>query len=53
VVQESAQRAWDEGIGFRELIAEKAPGLDVEAVFDYDAFLEHVPELIAQLDDLD
>jgi adenylosuccinate lyase len=52
LVQESAQRAWDEGIGFRELIAEAAPELDLDAVFDYDAYLEHVPEVIARLDTL-
>ena len=50
VVQESAQRAWDEGIEFRELIAEAAPELNAEEVFDYDAYLRHVPELIARLD---
>jgi adenylosuccinate lyase len=50
VVQESAQRAWDEGIEFRELIAEAAPDLNAEEVFDYDAHLRHVPELIARLD---
>jgi adenylosuccinate lyase len=53
VVQENAQRAWDEGIEFRELIGKAAPGLDLDAVFDYGAYLEHVPELIARLDTLD
>jgi adenylosuccinate lyase len=52
VVQESAQRAWDERIDFRELIAERAPQLDLDAVFDYDAYLEHVPEVMARLDRL-
>lgn len=52
LVQESAQRAWDEETSFRDLIATEAPDLDLDAVFDYEAFLEHVPELIAQLDDL-
>jgi adenylosuccinate lyase len=52
VVQESAQRAWDQGIDFRELIAEVAPELDLDAVFDYQAYLEHVPEVIARLDHL-
>jgi adenylosuccinate lyase len=52
LVQESAQRAWDEGISFRELIAAKAPQLDLDAVFDYGAYLEHVPEVIARLDRL-
>jgi adenylosuccinate lyase len=53
LVQRSAQRAWDEGVEFKRLIAEAAPELDVDAVFDYDAYLEHVPEVIARLDALD
>ncbi|MGE5858328.1 MAG: adenylosuccinate lyase [Solirubrobacterales bacterium] len=52
VVQENAQRAWDEGTSFRELIGAAAPQLDVDAVFDYRAYLEHVPEVIARLDRL-
>jgi adenylosuccinate lyase len=52
LVQESAQRAWDEGTSFRELIAAKAPQLDLDRVFDYRAYLEHVPEVIARLDRL-
>jgi adenylosuccinate lyase len=52
LVQESAQRAWDEGTSFRELIAAKAPQLDLHAVFDYEAYLRHVPEVIARLDRL-
>jgi adenylosuccinate lyase len=52
LVQESAQRAWDEGTSFRELIAAKAPQLNVDEVFDYDAYLEHVPEVMARLDRL-
>jgi len=53
LVQESAQRAWDEGTPFQDLIAKAAPDLDVEKVFDYDAYLEHVPAVIARLDELD
>jgi adenylosuccinate lyase len=52
LVQESAQRAWDEGIDFRELIGAAAPDLDLDSVFDYDAYLKHVPEVISRLDDL-
>jgi adenylosuccinate lyase len=52
LVQESAQRAWDEGTNFRELIASSAPQIDLDAVFDYDAYLEHVPEVMARLDRL-
>jgi adenylosuccinate lyase len=53
LVQESAQRAWEEETSFRELIAVKAPQLDLDAVFDYGAYLEHVPEVIARLDSLE
>jgi adenylosuccinate lyase len=52
IVQENAQRAWDEGTDFRELIA-AAPQLDLDAVFDYGAYLKHVPEVLARLDRLD
>jgi adenylosuccinate lyase len=52
VVQESAQRAWDEGTSFRELIASSAPQLPLDEVFDYEAYLEHVPEVMARLDRL-
>jgi adenylosuccinate lyase len=52
LVQESAQRAWDEGTSFRDLIAAKVPELDLDAVFAYDAYLKHVPEVMARLDSL-
>src|SRR5215213_8484709 len=52
VVQESAQRAWDTGTHFRELLGEAAPDLDLEAVFDHDAYLEHVPEVLGRLESL-
>ena len=53
VVQENAQRAWDEGKDFRGLIGVAAPQLDLDAVFDYDAYLKHVPEVMARLDRLE
>jgi adenylosuccinate lyase len=49
-VQEAAQRAWDERIEFRELLAEAAPELDLDAVFDPAAFVRHAPALVARLD---
>jgi adenylosuccinate lyase len=49
VVQESAQRAWDAGTPFEELIAERAPDLDIAGVFSYDAYLDHVPEVMERL----
>ncbi|MBS1677188.1 MAG: adenylosuccinate lyase [Actinobacteria bacterium] len=52
VVQENAQRAWDTGTEFRDLLAEAAPQLDLDAVFDYGAYLTHVPEILARLEAL-
>jgi len=52
VVQELAQRAWDEGIPLRELLAadERASALDLDAIFDYSHYLRHTPEILARLD---
>ncbi|MGZ5332656.1 MAG: adenylosuccinate lyase [Solirubrobacterales bacterium] len=52
LVQQAAQQAWDTGTPFRELIAKAAPDLDLDLVFDYGAYLEHVPELLTRLDSL-
>jgi adenylosuccinate lyase len=52
IVQESAQRAWDSGTDFRDLLAEAAPDLDLDAVFDYGAYLTHVPEVFERLEAL-
>jgi adenylosuccinate lyase len=52
VVQRAAQRAFDEGRQFRELIAAEAPDLDLDAVFDYGAYLRHVPEAFERLEAL-
>jgi adenylosuccinate lyase len=50
IVQESAQRAWDTGTPFRDLLAESAPGLDLDAIFDPAAFTRHAEALVARLD---
>ena len=50
IVQENAQRAWDTGTHFRELMAEAAPELDLDAVFDAEAFVRHAGEIVARLD---
>ena len=50
VGQENAQRAWDTGTHFRELLAEAAPELDLDAVFDAEAFVRHAGEIVARLD---
>ena len=50
IVQEAAQRAWDEGTPFRELLAEAAPELDLDSVFDATAFTRHAAEVVSRLD---
>jgi adenylosuccinate lyase len=50
VVQENAQRAWDTGTEFRDLLAKAAPDLDLDAVFDYGAYLTHLPEIFERLE---
>jgi len=52
VVQENAQRAWDTGTEFRELLGEAAPDLDLDAVFDHGAYLVHLPEIFERLEGL-
>jgi adenylosuccinate lyase len=49
-VQEAAQGAWDEGIEFRDLLSEAAPELDLDAVFDPDAFVQHARTIVRRLD---
>jgi hypothetical protein len=49
-VQEAAQRAWDEGVEFRDLLAEAAPDLYLDAVFDPDAFVRHADAIVGRLD---
>ena len=60
LVQEAAQGAWDTGTEFRELLSAAIAAypdrgvdlasIDLDQVFDYNAYLVHVPELIARLD---
>jgi adenylosuccinate lyase len=52
IVQELAQRAWDEGIPLRELLAgdERAAGLDLEEIFDYGHYVRYAREIVARLD---
>jgi adenylosuccinate lyase len=50
IVQENAQRAWDTGTHFRELLAAAAPELDLDAVFDAKAFLRHSGAVVARLE---
>ena len=52
VVQELAQRAWDEEVPLRELLAadEGTQGLDLDAIFDPGEYLRHAQEVLARLD---
>ena len=49
-VQEAAQRAWNEGIEFRDLLGEASPELDLDAVFDPNAFVRHARSIVQRLD---
>jgi adenylosuccinate lyase len=51
VVQELAQRAFDDGIPLRELLAsdDRALGLDLDAIFDYSDFVRYEDEILARL----
>jgi adenylosuccinate lyase len=52
IVQQNAQRAWDEGLEFRDLLATAAPELDLQQVFDPGAFVRHAAEIVGRLDAL-
>jgi adenylosuccinate lyase len=52
LVQENAQQAWDSGTHFRELLGAAAPELDLDSVFDYSAYLTHLPEVFERLEAL-
>jgi adenylosuccinate lyase len=52
IVQQNAQRAWDEGVEFRQLLATAAPELDLDAIFDPRAFVRYAQEIVGRLDAL-
>jgi adenylosuccinate lyase len=52
IVQENAQKAWDTGTEFRELLGQAAPDLDLDAVFDVSAYLTHLPDVFERLEAL-
>jgi adenylosuccinate lyase len=49
IVQEAAQRAWDEGIPLRRLLEEQQLGLDLDAVFDRGAYTRYAEEIVGRL----
>jgi len=56
IVQELAQRAWDQGIPLRDLLADDARvrelGLDLDAIFDYEQFVRYADEIVGRLEQL-
>jgi adenylosuccinate lyase len=52
IVQENAQRAWDTGTPFRELLGAAAPELDLDQVFDVTAYTRYVDQVLSRLDSL-
>jgi adenylosuccinate lyase len=54
IVQKLAQRAWDEGIPLRELLAsdQRAAGLDLDEIFDYGHYVRYAQEIVGRLDEI-
>jgi adenylosuccinate lyase len=54
IAQELAQRAWDEGVPLRELLAEdaRAAGLDLDAIFDYAHYTRYAHQIVARLEEI-
>ncbi|HEV2075701.1 MAG TPA: adenylosuccinate lyase, partial [Thermoleophilaceae bacterium] len=52
LVQEAAQRAWDEETPFRDLLGKAAPELDLDQIFDPAAFVRHADEIVGRLEAL-
>ncbi len=52
IVQELAQRAYDEGVPLRELLSgdPRARGLDLESILDYGYYVRNAQEVIGRLD---
>jgi adenylosuccinate lyase len=51
IVQESAQQAWDSGIGLRELLEHQhLHGLDLDEIFDLGHYTRHAAEIVGRLD---
>jgi adenylosuccinate lyase len=54
IVQELAQRAWDEETPLRELLQndERTAGIDLDAIFDYGHYTRYAHEIVARLDEI-
>jgi adenylosuccinate lyase len=49
IVQDAAQRAWDEGIPLWRLLEEQQLGLDLDAVFDLAAYTRYADKIVGRL----
>jgi adenylosuccinate lyase len=54
LVQELSQRAFDEGVALRDLLAadERGRQLDLEEIFDYSHYVRHADEILARLEQI-
>ena len=52
IVQEDAQRAWDEQTPLRGLIEARGLQIDLDEVFDSSAYTAHAAAIVARLDDV-
>jgi adenylosuccinate lyase len=54
IVQELAQRAWDDGTPLRELLADDARALhlDLDTIFDYSHYVRHAREIVGRLEEI-
>jgi adenylosuccinate lyase len=52
IVQESAQRAWDERTPLRDLLAAQQLPLDLDEIFDLAHYTRYAPEIVGRLDAL-
>jgi len=50
IAQRLAQKAWDERTPLRGLAEAEGLGLDLDAIFDAEAFIRHRAELVGRLD---
>jgi adenylosuccinate lyase len=50
IVQETAQRAWDEATPLRQLLEQRDLGIDLDAVFDLGVYTRHAQEIVGRLD---
>ncbi|MEA2182566.1 MAG: adenylosuccinate lyase, partial [Solirubrobacteraceae bacterium] len=50
IIQETAQRAWDEETPLRDLLEERDLDIDLDVVFDLGDYTRHAEEIVGRLD---